>query len=60
MTSEPRVANVTAIDYTETLCLPSSVFKKVLGNLTDLVLKSNDRRCLVSGFYHDIFSPFSA
>ena len=48
MTSEPRVANVTAMDYTETLCLPSTDFKKVLGNLSDLVLKSNDRRRLVS------------
>ena len=44
VTEEPRVANITAIEETVCLCLSRDVFLKVLGDLSGLVMKSQDKR----------------
>lgn len=46
VTEEPRVANITATEETVCLCLSRDVFLKVLGDLSGLVMKSQDKRKL--------------
>jgi len=44
VTEEPRVANIAAAEETVCLCLSRDVFLKVLGDLSGLVMKSQDKR----------------
>jgi len=44
VTEEPRVATITAVEETVCLCLSREVFLKVLGDLSGLVMKSQDKR----------------
>mmetsp|Transcript_18238 Transcript_18238/g.40523 ORF Transcript_18238/g.40523 Transcript_18238/m.40523 type:complete len:1091 (-) Transcript_18238:910-4182(-) len=46
VTEEPRVANITAAEETMCLCLSRDVFVKVLGDLSNVVTKSQDKRML--------------
>lgn len=48
VTKEKRVANVTAVTDCELLCLSRDEFLKILGNLSDLVLKTEDKRKLAA------------
>eukprot|EP00560_Eucampia_antarctica_P001573 CAMPEP_0197831676 /NCGR_PEP_ID=MMETSP1437-20131217/11508_1 /TAXON_ID=49252 ORGANISM="Eucampia antarctica, Strain CCMP1452" /NCGR_SAMPLE_ID=MMETSP1437 /ASSEMBLY_ACC=CAM_ASM_001096 /LENGTH=827 /DNA_ID=CAMNT_0043434695 /DNA_START=73 /DNA_END=2556 /DNA_ORIENTATION=+ len=48
VTSEPRVANITAIDKCEAYCLTRDIFQQVLGDLDHLILRSEDRRKLAA------------
>jgi cAMP-dependent protein kinase regulator len=47
ITSEPRAANVIAATKGIAMSIDKNTFEKVLGNLTALILKSQDKRLLV-------------
>jgi len=46
ITSEPRVANITAVESCTALALSKEIFTKVLGNLNEAILKTQDIRKL--------------
>ena len=48
LTGEKRSANVTALEECNLLCLGQRDIKRILGDLTDVILRSTDARTLVS------------
>ena len=59
VTAEPRVANITALEKCEAYCLTRDIFKQVLGDLQELILRSGDRRKLVRTIsFHSYFIIF--
>jgi CRP-like cAMP-binding protein len=57
VTKEPRAANCVAATNGIALVVDSDTFTKVMGNLSQLVLKSSDKRALVSfceSFPHEL------
>jgi cAMP-dependent protein kinase regulator len=48
VTHEPRAANVTATTRVTAFSIDRNTFEKVLGKFARVILKSQDRRCLVS------------
>lgn len=48
ITSEPRAANVIAVTKGVAMSIDKDTFEKVLGNLHDLILKSQDKRRLAA------------
>jgi CRP-like cAMP-binding protein len=47
-THEPRAANVTATTRATVFSIDRTTFEKVLGKFSRVIMKSQDRRCLVS------------
>lgn len=54
ITSEPRAANVIAVSSGVAMSIDKDTFDKVLGNLSTLILKSQEKRILVCFFVEEV------